>query len=112
MIVGKMCMDPDGGEPFKSFKEYDSTSTDAQKELETAKKERADGCDVDEECKYGIILWDSETSRTKMSKKCFGIHKTKHIIHYRLSGINIMNIAYYVIIKKAFENKYNLFFHI
>ena len=55
-IVGKFCTDPDGGEPMIFFKDFIGT----KKDLETAKKECADGCDSNEDCKYAEILWIPE----------------------------------------------------
>ena len=47
-------MDPDGGEPIKFFKDY---TNKPKKDLETAKKECADACGTDNDCKYAMILW-------------------------------------------------------
>ena len=74
-------MDPDGGEPIKFFKDY---TNKPKIDLETAKKECADACGADNDCKYAMILWIPNESQTKMSKKTFCIHNTKYIIHYKL----------------------------
>jgi len=57
-IDGKYCYsestDPDAEDPFILYKE-DFFNQAAN--LETAKKECADGCDANEDCKYAEIFW-------------------------------------------------------
>ena len=53
-IDGNFCTDPDEEKPYIFFKEYVDQPAEY---LETAKKECADGCDANEDCKYAEIFW-------------------------------------------------------
>jgi len=53
-IVGKYCMDPEGDWPVITHRDY---SEKPVKDLEAAKKECADECDLSEDCKYAELYW-------------------------------------------------------
>jgi len=77
-IVGKYCMDPEGDWPVITHRDY---SEKPVKDLEAAKKECADECDLSEDCKYAELYWLPGGTQTKVSKRTFGIHNTKYMIH-------------------------------
>lgn len=60
-MVGKYCMNPDnGGEGAEIFHRY--YTEEPVKDLEAAKKECADACDANENCKYANLLWEIEST--------------------------------------------------
>ena len=54
MIEGKYCTDPDEEYPYIDHRDF---AKEPVKDLEAAKKECADACDINEDCKYGEIYW-------------------------------------------------------
>ena len=58
-IVGKVCTDPDGDEPYIFHRYY---TEEPVKDVEAAKKECADACDANEKCKYADLRWEVEST--------------------------------------------------